>query len=60
MLVLRDRITGSDIPVRVVVMAAQSGGGGAWTLIRDWVLMQRLNPLADEPRRLVFSGVHAG
>ena len=55
---VRDRITGSDGPVRAVVVAAQSGGDGAWTLVRDWELMQRLNPLADKPRSLVFAGAY--
>ena len=51
---VRDRITGSGGPIRAVVVAVQSGGDGAWTLVRDWELMQRLNPLADKPRRLTF------
>ena len=55
---VRDRITGSDGPIRAVVVAAQSGGDRAWTLIRDWELMQRLNPLADKPRSLVFTDAH--
>ena len=55
---VRDRITGSDGPVRAVVVAAQSGGDGAWTLVRDWELMQRLNPLADKPRSLAFADAH--
>ena len=55
---VRDRITGSDGPIRAVVVAAQSGGDGAWTLIRDWELMQRLNPLADKPRSLVSTDAH--
>jgi hypothetical protein len=55
---VRDRITGSDGPIRAVVVAAQSGVDGAWTLIRDWELMQRLNPLADKPRSLVFTDAH--
>ena len=55
---IRDRITGSDGPVRAVVVAAQSGGDGTWTLVRDWELMQRLNPLADKPRSLVFAGAY--
>ena len=52
---VRDRITGSDGPVRAVVVAAQSGTDGAWNLIRDWELMRCLNPLADKPRSLVFT-----
>lgn len=41
-----------------VVVAAQSSGDGTWTLVRDWVLIQRLNPLADKPRSLVFADGH--
>ena len=52
---VRDRITGSDGPIRAVVVAAQSGADGDWNLIRDWELVHRLNPLADKPRSLVFS-----
>ena len=55
---VRDRITGSDGPIRAVVVAAQSGGDGAWTLVRDWELMQRLNPLADKPRSLAFADAY--
>ena len=55
---VRDRITGSDGPIRAVVVAAQSGGDGAWTLVRDWELMQRLNPLADKPRSSAFTDAH--
>ena len=55
---LRDRITGSDGPIRAVVVAAQSSGDGTWTLVRDRELIQRLNPLADKPRSLVFAGAH--
>ena len=55
---VRDRITGSEGPIRRVVVAAQSGGDGAWTLIRDWELMQRLNPLADKPRSLLSADAH--
>ena len=52
---VRDRITGSDGPVRAVVVAARSGDNGSWILVRDWELMQRLNPLADKPRSPVFA-----
>ena len=55
---VRDRITGSDGPVRAVVVAAQSGGDGAWALVRDWELVQRLNPLADKPRSLAFADAY--
>ncbi len=52
---VRDRITGSDGPVRAVVVAAEWGADGDWSLIRDWELVHRLNPLADKPRSIVFS-----
>ena len=52
---VRDRITGSDSSVRAVLVAAQSSGDGAWDLIRDWELIQRLNPFADRPRSLTFT-----
>ena len=55
---VRDRITGSDGPIRAVVVAAESDGDGGWSLIRDWELMQRLNPLADKPRSPAFSDAH--
>ena len=55
---VRDRITGSDGPIRAVVVAVQSGIDGAWTLVRDWELMLRLNPLADKPRSPVFADAH--
>ena len=52
---VRDRITGTDGPIRAVVVAVQSTGDGAWTLLGDWKLIQRLNPLADKPRSTVFT-----
>ena len=55
---VRDRITGSQGPIRAVVVAAQSDGDGAWTLVRDWELMQRLNRLADKPRSLMSADAH--
>ncbi|MCY4591928.1 MAG: hypothetical protein OXE86_15490 [Alphaproteobacteria bacterium] len=54
---VRDRITGSDSSVRSLVVAAQSSGDGAWELIRDWELIQRLNPLADRPRSLAITDI---
>ncbi|MDE0114599.1 MAG: C-terminal helicase domain-containing protein [Albidovulum sp.] len=54
---VRDRITGSDSSVRTILVAAQLNGDGAWDLIRDWELIQRLNPLADRPRSLVVTDV---
>ena len=54
---VRDRITGSDGSVRAVLVAAQPNGDGAWDLIRDWELMERLNPLADRPRSLAITDV---
>ena len=52
---VRDRITGADGAIRAVVVAAQSDADGNWSLIRDWELVQRLNPLADKPRSPVFT-----
>ena len=49
-----DRITGSDGPIRAVVVAAQSNADGGWNLIRDWELVHHLNPLADKPRSFLF------
>ena len=51
---VRDRITGIDATIRTIVVAAQSGADGNWSLIRDWELVQCLNPLADKPRSDVF------
>ena len=51
---VHDRITGSDGPIRAVVVAAQSDADGDWNLIRDWELVHRLNPLADKPRSFLF------
>lgn len=47
---VRDRITGSDGPVRTVIVGATQRGDGAWDLLRDWELIKLLNPLADKPR----------
>ncbi len=55
---VRDRITSIDSAIRAVVVAAQPTFYGAWKLIRDWELVQLLNPLADKPRSLVFSETH--
>ena len=55
---VRDRITGADGPVRTVVVGVQSGADGAWILLRDWKLIQHLNPLADKPRSSVFLDSH--
>ena len=51
---VRDRITSSDGSLRAVIVAAQLDANGNWSLIRDWELIQRLNPLADKPRSPVF------
>lgn len=51
---IRDRITGTDGSIRTVVVGVQSSADGAWTLLRDWELIKRLNPLADKPRSPVF------
>ncbi|MDE2925735.1 MAG: DEAD/DEAH box helicase [Acidobacteriota bacterium] len=52
---VRDRITGADGAIRAVVVAAQSDADGNWSLVRDWELIQRLNPLANKPRSPVFT-----
>lgn len=42
-----DRVTGSNMPARSVVLAAErSGDSGQWSLLRDWQTVQRLNELA--------------
>ena len=55
---VRDRITGADGPIRTVVVGARFSDDGAWTLHRDWELMQHLNPLADKPRSPVLADGH--
>ncbi|MYF27196.1 MAG: SWF/SNF helicase family protein [Acidimicrobiia bacterium] len=52
---VRDLITGSDGPIRAVVVAAQRAADGNWNLMRDWELVHLLNRLADKPRSMVFS-----
>ena len=51
---VRDRITSADGPIRTAVVGVQSSADGTCTLLRDWELMQYLNPLADKPRSSVF------
>ena len=51
---VRDRITGTDATIRTIVVATQPGADGNWSLIRDWELVQLLNPLADKPRSDIF------
>ena len=53
---VRDRITSADSPIRTAVVGVQSSADGTYTLLRDWELMQYLNPLADRPRSSVFVG----
>jgi superfamily II DNA or RNA helicase len=52
---VRDRITGSDGPVRTVIVGATQSGAGTWGLLRDWELIKLLNPLADKPRSQVLA-----
>ena len=52
---VRDRITGSDGPVRTVIVGARQSGDGTWGLLRDWELIKLLNPLADKPRSQVLA-----
>jgi hypothetical protein len=47
---VRDRITGSEGPVRTVIVGATQDENGKWGLRRDWELIKLLNPLADKPR----------
>jgi superfamily II DNA or RNA helicase len=47
---VRDRITGSDGPVKTVIVGATQNTKGSWCLLRDWELIKLLNPLADKPR----------
>jgi superfamily II DNA or RNA helicase len=53
--VVRDRVTGSNGPVRIVIVGATRSGDGVWTLLRDWELIRLLNPLADKPRSPVLA-----
>ena len=55
---VQDRVTGSAAPIRAVVVATKLEGDGEWVLVRDWELMQRLNPLADKPRSPMFADAH--
>ena len=48
--VVRDRITGSDGPVRSVVVGVTGNGDGDWELVRDWEIILLLSPVADKPR----------
>jgi len=51
-----DRITGSDGPVRTVIVGARQSGDGTWGLLRDWELIKLLNPLADKFTRRAEGG----
>ena len=53
--VVRDRITGTDGPVRSVAVGVTGSGDGDWELVRDWEIVLRLSPLADKPRSPAFS-----
>ena len=55
---VRDRITGTDGPVRTVIVGVQADADGAWTLLHDWELIRYLNPLADKPRSPVLADGH--
>jgi ERCC4-related helicase len=58
---VRDRITGSDGPVRTVIVGAEQRSDGTWGLLRDWELIKFLNPLADKPRSQVLAAeTHTG
>jgi len=47
---VRDRITGTDGPVRTIIVGATQNPDGAWQVLRDWELIKFLNPFADRPR----------
>jgi hypothetical protein len=51
---VRDRITGTDGPVRTVILGV-SRRGDTWELLRDWEMIRLLNPLADKPRSQVLA-----
>ena len=51
---LRDRITGTGGAVRKVIVGMQRCEGAQWRLLRDWQLLDLLNPTADKPRSSVF------
>ena len=53
--VVRDRITGSDGPVRSAVVGVTGSGDGDWELVRDWEIILQLSSLADKPRSPAFS-----
>jgi ERCC4-related helicase len=52
---VRDRITGSDGPVRMVIVGATKSADRLWKMLRDWELIKLLNPLADKPRSQVLA-----
>ena len=51
---LVDRITGSEGPVRRVILGMQGGDGDEWKLLHDWEILRLLNSAADKPRGSVF------
>jgi len=51
---LRDRVTGAEGTIRKVIVALQRCDSNQWKLLRDWQLMNQLNPIADKPRSAVF------
>jgi hypothetical protein len=53
---VRDRITGSDGPIRTIIVSATQNEDGSWGLLRDWELIKFLNPLADKPRSQILAG----
>jgi superfamily II DNA or RNA helicase len=43
-----DRVTGKDVPVRSVVLAAErSAKTGEWMILRDWQTVRRLNEMVE-------------
>lgn len=56
-----DRVTGSEGPVRSVVVAAErSEENGKWMLLRDWELVRQLNGVVASVAALRRSAVTAG
>ena len=45
---VRDRITGSDGPVRTVIVGVTQSGDGSWGLLRDWELIKLLNKIVGD------------
>ncbi len=50
---LLDRVTGRDVPVRSIIIAAEkSEKTGEWTILRDWEVVRRLNEVVGNVNAL--------